>query len=356
LNPFAALTAEKDSLLFWLPGVNEYLSPRTVEQKPRWYKEWREKYRNAGDTRQTSYVIGEQGAGKTAAALLTAYEVVVGLGEGNEPPGSVLPIYWPLSLVDNDIASQLRQFARIFARSVAVYYAMNPQSYLKSDIRRQKTIAYLFAQCIGKDAELELFFYQNRLRSSRLPDEFLKQIESHTQGIQSQGLSHLPTEDLLQLLSNALPSTFQHLDVLIDVQHNEPLSNTEAKSIQSLVETIASISRQVHGFLPSTPGPEQHLPKGSIVHIKWTDNEVREMLRERLLVIDATLGTLNVLCDHRDVNIEDATQRIIEASRLSPRRLMYIGQQLINRIEEHGRLLLQDDIDAILGSLDDNTL
>jgi hypothetical protein len=185
---------------------------------------------------------------------------------------------------------------------------MNPQSYLKADVRWQKTIAYLFAQCIGEDAELVLFFYQNRLRSSRLPEEFLKEIQSHTQGIQSQGLSHLQTEDLLQLLSNALPPTFQYLDVLIDVQHNGSLSNIEANSTQSLVETIARISRQVHVFLPPVPALERNLPKDSITHIKWTVDGMHKMLRDRLLVIDVTLGTLNVLCDHRDVNIEDATQ------------------------------------------------
>jgi hypothetical protein len=93
LNPFVALTAEKDSLLFWLPDVNEHLSPRTVTQMPGGMRSGGRSTEMQGIRRQTSYVIGKQGAGKTAAALLTAYEVVVGLGEGNEPPGSVLPIY-----------------------------------------------------------------------------------------------------------------------------------------------------------------------------------------------------------------------------------------------------------------------
>lgn len=354
-NPFSPLSAEDDRFLFRVPGVDGNRAKESLIIETDWYREWYQRYVLPTTQPSISYVIAEDGLGKTASAFLTEYAIMFRL-TGTSSETDVLPLYWSYTPDTGDLSVQLHRFARIFTRSIGSYYGRHPQAYLDSIHRKQKAVAHLFATYFGVGSSLEALLYSHRLRDSKLSEGFLDCIREHTvqfDPTQKFGAS-LGYEELIRLLSIALPSAYKHLVVLMDVQHVGHLNHQETHNVKSLSEVIARMSTQVHVFTPPTSQNGREFRTSAISFVKWLPDELGQLLQDRLFTLDQKSGgSLDLMCDHKDVNITQLRTRVIEASKGSPRRLLFIGQQFIARIEEHRRKLMQEDIDQILDSLDD---
>lgn len=362
-DPFSAARAEDDPFLF---PPNE--DARTPGSTNRSVLLWRRRpprlrrlvYRNLL-TDATTLVIAPPGSGKTAAAILTAYELLVFQREQR----NVLPVYWPLPATSITLQNQWRSFVSSHAKTLAAYVGASPHSYLESSLRHQNALAHLLALGVGTRQQLENFFYQLHQRNIDTLPRLFEQLHRHAGDMTiEQGQSLLADQErLLQLIGNAQPHSVQRFTLLIDVQGDNTPGDRGAftTSLATIIDRLLNLGFAVNAFLAFEPGPELREQFTEVIQFdtpgtsgfKWSDQELRQLLQNRLLLIDDTQGgSLQTLVNADYPTIERLTGEIIRKSDGRPGRLLTIGRRLVRKCAEVGGRISPHAVDEILQEMD----
>lgn len=349
-NTFVSSKAEGDLYLFPANSIpSSIYTSQPPKIRPQWYKD---NLRSRLDGSNSILVIGEEGSGKTASALILAWDELLSRRDTDVPAASTLPVYWRCE--DNlGPATLISQYASAYARSLMGYLAATPYQFLQAGERQKNAMAQLLLLSNRSADELRLHISQHRMRRTPMPKHFFEVLDSLIGRVQylPQDLWDMDPDRLLQILWDACPSQVSNRLPLIDVQVTSDAAYTTrfVNQIQLTLETLQRIGNSAIIFLPRLLKMDFGSPDMAL-DIEWRNAEIEQLLINRLLeVTERRQDDLGVLCDFRNVeSLETIQQRVIEASLLRPGRLIRIIQRFIRHIQTTGELLNQEEVDGIL--------
>lgn len=353
-NAFISRVAESDPFLF-PPGQAEgswtsYTS-QPPKLRPEWYQELRFRMRDS----RPVFVVGDQGFGKTASALMLAWDGLLARSDGQFLPSSTLPVYSPYYVAPS-ADSFLKQYALAYAKTLMGYLAATPYEFLQAPERQQSAMAMVLVCCLGSIDELRAQFSQHRFRRTPMPPRFFDVLKENMTGINPTrvNLKDIETERLFPLLLNAMPNSVVRRLPLVDIQASDALIGKPSSFLDTLIPTLNRLAENGIGatvFVPRNLANQISLPD-DVMFPAWTYAEITQLLENRLSAVTRTERyDLSVFCDFRAVdNIEDVQRRLIESSHMLPGRLIEIVQRFISRIERTNTLLNQREIDEIFDS------
>lgn len=316
-NPFGPECAEKDTLLLASrvdpPGWEDLSKPQPV------------------------FAIGEAGSGKTAAALLIAYDALYG------PTRDVFPVYYPVAGTPD-----LWGVARALAQTLLCYLALMPDAFLRCPVSGRTAMSHVMVLCVPPDLASQ--FHLAGLPSTGKGKEVLSQIEELAQGRTFQ--QSLNDDDLVTLLGDARPHGFRFTTLLTDMQGTGGAS-LEAETLIGLSERLAQVGVFIKAFLPDSF--RAHLESRGLlfVTLRWEDDLLHKLLEARLKSVGAQVAydpragekasLLGTWCDLREGDLS-LDSRLIQAAHGTPRGLFDKGNALLRRIGERGRPLRRADL------------
>lgn len=333
-------------------GFNPF-GPETAELDPRlpWYV-IDVIYEEARGARPL-LVTAAPGAGKTAAALMLAYNC--GHPPANPRQPGTFPVYYPLRLVTafaEHTSTILAPLVRATVREILRYLSLQPQGLLDLPLFSQDAMRRLLALAyVGSESLLAAAV-------GRLPPSLQKTLALGSLSESWSRPSRLRDEDWLDLLSEALPAGFYRYEWLVDVpgRMNALLPDQLPDRLIKLVDLATPlaivgvhlklfVADDVAGILGDPPGLD-------VVCLKWDEEGLRLMLDQR---IRQTGGdSLMALCGP-DV-ARDFETRLIQAAQGSPRRLVQLGNALLNSAASRAAgdpLLTEEDLEAALAKVQD---
>lgn len=352
-NAFVSRVAESDPFLF-PPGQADNNWTTYTSQPPKLRAGWYEELRRQVSSSRAIFVAGAPGFGKTAAALMLAWDELLARPDGVLLPSSTLPIYCPYRI--DSVESFLRQFARIYAKTLMGYLAATPYDFLQSPTRNQSAMAMLLVCCLGPGDELRSQFLLHRIRRTPMSPRFFDVLRERTKDVNPErmNLKQIDTEQLLALLFEAIPNSVVRRLPIIDIQSSIASGAAVTTLPYNFLTEVELLTQSGMGstiFLPLKLANQSLSPTGVIFPV-WIHYEIRQLLENRLSsVTRMPQYDLSVFCDFRGVDsIEDIQDRLIEESQMLPGRLIEIVQRFIQRIEQTNSLLDQDAIDNIFDS------
>ena len=327
-NPFGSGQAETDTLLL------------TCRVDPPWLKELHRP--------QPALLVGATGSGKTATALLLAYDSL------RDRDG--FPVY---CLVTSG-AFELDEIARILAQTLLHYLAVAPAGFLKRGVAGESAIAHLLARYARPN--LALHFHQAGLPLTGNGAKMLRELEALTGDSSSQ--EPLSDDELLALLSEARPHSFEYTMILLDVQEQTSIGEAAASdvclgSLLDLSEALARIGVFVKTFLPNVFQEHwDHHSSQPLIALQWPDDYIYRLLEERLKFVDGladwydpkseTTSLLRAWCDPKEGELSPDS-RLVSAAQSTPGGLVRKGNELLRRIGQTQHRLTAQDLDEILG-------
>ncbi|MBC7226175.1 MAG: hypothetical protein H5T61_02960 [Thermoflexales bacterium] len=267
------------------------------------------------------------GGGRTAAALLLAYDVL--------DRQTAFPVYCRVAA----LPLSLDNLARWTAQAIARYVALSPSALTKCPYSARQAIKRLLSGYLPVDPLI--YLQEAGLSSAGEGGKVQEEFKAYPAGLSKSTLSQA---DLLRLLDEARPADFPRTLVLLDVQgimetEDAILSFYAFKDV--LVQT--GVSFQV--FVAASPATSLWKYGESL---EWSDEDLRALLQRRLGRLTSE-ETLDAWCDLRVWEGLAAEERLIAASGHSPRQLISLGNALLRRIGETGRRLTPEDLDEVLG-------
>lgn len=353
-NAFVSKSAEGDPFLF-PPGQTDsgwttYTS-QPPKLRPGWYKELRHRMQDP----RPVYVVGDRGFGKTAAALMLAWDELLARPGGRYLPSSTLPVYSPYRIAPSS-DSFLKQYALAYAKTLMGYLAATPYEFLQAPSNQQSAMAMLLVCCLGSVHELRAQFSQHRMRRIPMPARFFEVLKRNVTGISpvSLNLTTIDTDRLLSLLLDATPHSVIRRIPLVDIQASDLVDGRFTPLIDTLIPTLERLAANGIGstvFVPRNLISQISSPENTFFPA-WTYDEIVYLLENRLSAVTRTPQyDISVFCDFREVDsIDDIQKQLIERSHMLPGRLIEIVQRFISRIERTNTLLNQREIDEIFDS------
>jgi len=314
-SPFGSGEAETDTLLL------------TCRVAPPWL----------GDLRgpRPALLVGAPGSGKTATALLLAYDDL--------RERETFPVYRPIT----SGALRLSEVARVLAQTLLCYLATTPADFLKREVAGRGAIAHLLIRYAPPN--LALCFHQAGLPFTG-ERKLLQEIDGLTQCCSFR--KPLTDNGLLALLGEARPRGFRYTTFLLDVQTEidegeDTSSDRYLQSLLDLSDRLARVAVFVKAFLPGTF--QQALRRARLpepVSLEWSDDDLSMLLEDRLKQFGDE--TLAAWCDPREGDLSPDS-RLLNAAQGTPGSLMRKGNELLRRIGQTQRLLTARDLDEVLG-------
>ena len=315
-NPFGSGQAETDTLL----------------RKSRIAPPWLEDLHGP----RSALLVGGPGSGKTATALLLAYD--------NLQRHDAFPVYYPAT----PDALRLDDLAQVLAQTLPRYLVIVPAGFLKRAVAGRSAIAHLLARYVSPN--LALCFHQAGLPSTG-EDKLLREIEDLTHGCSFQ--KPLTDNELLALLSEARPRGFQYTIMLLDVQRqtDEGENTSSEQCLQSLLDLSDALARVcvfIKIFLPDTF--QKSLRRAQLplepTQLQWSNDDLFRLLKNRLKQFGDE--TLVAWCDPREGYLSPDS-RLVRAAQGTPGGLIRKGNELLRRIGQTQHRLTVDDLDDVLG-------
>jgi len=317
-NPFGSGKAETDTLLL------------TCRVNPCWLEELHKP--------QPALLGGASGSGKTATALLLAYDSLRGQ--------DAFPVYYPAT----PGTFKFDEIAQVMAKTLLHYLAVTPTGFLKRGVAGKAAIAHLLARYACPN--LALRFHRAGLPLAGDGAKMLQEVETLIQGSSFQ--EPLSDDGLLALLSEAYPRGFRYTTILLDVQEQTDEgkaapSDACLRSLFGLSDALARSGVFVKAFLPDTfweSGGQQSNQQPRA--LQWSDTDLRRLLGSRL----ARFGddTLAAWCDPREGDLSPDSH-LVSAAHGTPGGLSNKGNELLRRTGQRQRRLTAQDLDEILGPL-----
>lgn len=282
---------------------------------------------------RSTLLYGEPGSGKTAAALLLANDCRIPLGSPRE--SATFPIYQHLSVEQVVQAAHLQPYQfllTVIGEELIRFYALHPQSFLAEKADVQSCMLVCMAYAAGNQAQI-----WRRLHQAGLPST---EIEGKLQEIIKQMKPIVSTPMFLektwqQILTRTHPFAFVNTYLLVDI-HTHDLAtgyvNMIAQYVQrfmNLAAILATANIYLKLFLPDRLQPLLTIPPDMTQGtIRWSNYELRNLLIRRIHRMGYT--DFNQLFDTQS-RLHDPTERLIEAARGIPRRLITLGNHLLRQ-------------------------
>jgi hypothetical protein len=331
-NPFSPELAELD------PRLKDYYTRGNI-------------FKSIGGRRPT-LVLGQAGSGKTAAALLLAYDC-------EDPPlrpreQNIFPVYWSPNLLNTDNDSFLLKVACLTAQAITRYVAHRPDGFLKLSKPRRYGIVRLLSAFVTSPEQLESELQQAG-NAWGTPEHLINEVVALYQEVaHEQCLGNLP-----DLLADALPESFDALYFILDLPTTALLHSKEAtvKNIRHFLDfTIPLASRGIYLklFLPKELQTSLDIPSiYNIVTLTWGLDDLQEMINNRISVASSgKKPSLTALCDPGVPKAPSLSERLAKAADGSPRRLLHLGNELITaHVQRAPQVpnLSVEDITSVLG-------
>ena len=349
--------AEPQDVVEWLSLVDLEFNPfrpESAELDPRLKSYYRrgDVFKRVGGQRPT-VVFGEAGFGKTAAALLLAYDCEDPALRPREQ--GALPVYWSSPSLNTDNDSFLMKAACFTAQAVMRYLAHRPDGFLMLSRPRKYGVARLLSACVASPEQLE-----NELRQAGnvwgTPEHLINEVVALYQEVAlEQCLSNPP-----DLLADALPEGFDAIYFILDLPPTAIRHSEEAimKNLHYLFDfTVPLAVRGVYLKLFLPKKLQSFLDTPSIcdaVVLTWELGDLEKMIDSRISA--ASLGkesSLTALCGPDVPQEPSLGQRLAQAANGSPRRLLRLGNELIvthvQRATQDPKLSTED-IESVLGA------
>lgn len=287
-------------------------------------------------SRRMAISFGATGSGKTACARLLAYSCIH--PESGPPEANTYPVLHtiPFAAENEKLNDDLpKYFASILARSLAPFFVRNVNQFLMLHDSAKLAIALCLLHGFGSTERVNT---QLRLRGTKDSEErkqFLSEIVSLIQDISP---SNFSGDEWLDIFSNARPHTFEQTYLIVDVSGKDGQDAIAlAEQVQSMIEYW--MTPKVSNFylkllLPDSIQPYLKMPSNVVTcKLEWPDAKLQEMLSWRMRNKNGHQFHFNELFDE-DAKPADPAKLLVEAAKGSPRRLIRIGNRLL---EEHVR-------------------
>lgn len=307
VNPFGAERAEMDAHL---------LRARAI---PSWWEKLA--------SLSAGLFFTVPGGGRTAAALLMAYDVL--------DKRTAFPVYCRVAAAGLSLAD----LARWTAQAMARYIALSPLSYMKCPHSAKQAMKRLLSGYLPTDP----IAYLREVGLSPVGEggKVLEEIRSY---LADSSRPLLAPADLLTLFGEARPEDFSCTLILADVQ-GVTESEESILSLYALSDALARAGIIVQVFL-ATPSTTDLRKCGE--SLEWSEEDLEALLhnRLRLLSSDDSLDTWSDMRVWRGLSVEE---RLIAAAERTPRELIRKGNALLRHIGKTGRRLTPEDLDEVLG-------
>lgn len=318
-NPFGLERAEMDPRLgeygYRLPDIWEYLS-----------------------SPQPLVVIGGPGSGKTALALLLAYDCQFPPGKPRREgtlPVYLLPYESPFPSSDETSCRYLLdQVARSVAEALLQNIARYPYLFTEQNPEGQAAIVSLWTAFLGKGSgdNLGPHLLRAGLREEGTGRKVWEEVRKMANAVIT------PDETaLLEFLGAARPAGFQRTEVLMDwgAEPAAPRCTAIARSMEAFLRVMPALAaRDVHVkvFLHRTaypaPGWESAVP---LVELTWREEDLRGMLQLRLG--HAGISSLQEVYSDVAGLCPDPDAHLVRRAKSCPRSLIRLGNQMLARVE-----------------------
>lgn len=297
-----------------------------------------------------SLVFGAPGSGKTAAVFLLEYDCEYPPASPYE--SSVFPIHHNPALdapPDSKRNIELESLGRSLALALLRVFLRTTSAFLEHKEENKLAIAYLLARYIDED-ELTILFRQIDLAAAGTELMSQRSVLSR----KARSMTERDEKALLDLLGQARPAGLSYTYVLVDLE--EPTDTITAAQIATRLQPL--LYQAVHLdqlgvylklFLPDTLHPFLSLESFSPVFLTWTEQDLTRLLNRRLAMVGCP--SLLALCGPDVCGEPSPDTRLVRAANGSPRKLIQLGNKLLERVGKHPELgrITADDLDAVLG-------
>lgn len=313
-SPFGCAAAETDHVLL------------KTRIKPAWWDEVA--------APQTAFYVGDEGAGKTATALLWTYDI---FREG----ASTFPVYWRGTLERLELVA----LARAMAQTLLNYLVIYPNAFLQCAINRKSSIAHLFARYLpyGMPFHLCEAGAPDEGRSAQMAEE-IRELETLAPVDKL-----LRNVEVMNLLSQVRPEGFTSTLLLLDIQNPRGQTNRASIDLGQLCDRLARAGIITKVFLPITLRyiVVAH-PTIPHYNLAFSKEDLKLILEQRM--VHAGDSDLSTWCDPeaREL-VQDLDDRMVEAADGKPGVLFRKGNDLLRCIGKKEGLLSVEDLSEILG-------
>ena len=330
-NTFAASSAERDRFFFTQP------TPTAARAKL--------------STIEHTLIIGEKGSGKTASALLLAYDYL----KNAKKNAKGFPVYWTPDVKTYKKDALLQSLAVAVSQALLGYITVHPRQYLTDKIEHQSAIAYLIARTYGTGNDLSMALRRYGLPMTPQSAILLDRIYMLTEGLR---MEELADTQWLNLICSAHPSEFPRLVICADFQDTHLERAYEAKrseitdffnTLDTFMIDLLDTNVMLKFFLPMLPSiKEQDWPIQTMT-LNWTDEELAQLLEERIEGMNEYDSTLDIFCNpsvsHRDI------EHILNSIPKTPAAFIEVGNQFVKHFVEkmsaEGKPLSFSDVEKI---------
>jgi cellulose biosynthesis protein BcsQ len=282
-------------------------------------------------SRRTTIGFGATGSGKTACARLLAYSCILpesGANETNTYP--VLHTFSPNAEHQNSKADLSFFFAYILARSLGAFFIRNANQFLLLQDSAKLAVALCLLHGFGSIEQVTTQLRLDETKDSQERKRFLDEISFLAQDVQSLNFTSV---EWLHIFSNARPFAFEQTYLIIDVPAiDRQKASILAQYFQSLIDYWIAVEMDniyLKLLLPESIQPYLKIPSHIVTcKLEWSDTKLQEMLDWRMRNMKGRRIDFNELFDE-DAKPTNPAKLLIEAAKGSPRRLIRIGNRLL---------------------------
>lgn len=343
INPFSTAPGELDALLLEArvnpPGFDQILKA------------------------EPTLILGDQGAGKTALALLVAYQCVL--------KGVAFPIYYPRALsVDADRESHLGGVAEAITLTLLAHWIAQPTPFIKQSLEVKARLARLVARYVGTGKHLVLRMRELGCSPVDSSEIVLRTLQELADGLSGEGL--IDERELIAALSVARPirtapdqspessASVLPAFVLVDISSGSTAPNLRRAAYRldpllALAPALAQVGIYLKLFLPAALA--SHLAgieaMSSPITLEWDEKGLKNLMERRFLQSGRDDVFTN-LCETYEV--EDPSthliRHVVNKAERTPACLFELGSKLIGRIATHpdNPVITDDDLLTLLPS------
>jgi hypothetical protein len=300
-------------------------------------------YKTITNIKKPLMVFGTTGGGKTATAIWTARQDI----NFYQPNPKYFPIYYPLS---HD--PSLNELGNILSDTLSCYLAHYPHEFIQNSQEDQHRIMRVWNLYCGTAASVI-----NKLKENGLPGtgdglDMERRLRDRMGDIPRDAP---PEKELIKILGRSHPSSYHGIRVILDWKNKS--SFPDLKGIHDFMQRLLVISQIISvAFLPERKTTKELLFLSSSPisqeHIVWNADHLKKMLKWKLKCSKRNSEeSIEDWCDEI-AKLASPVDRLIKASKGTPKGLNLKGNDLIKKVGKKQCLLSVDDLDNILGPED----
>jgi hypothetical protein len=308
-NPFGPEQAELDSQL-----SDYYVEPNTFHRLRR---------------QEPSLIIGADGSGKTACALLLAHECVT---PKHNPPSQIFPIYCNFSrnrLINYSKGMLCSGLADAVGEVVVLFYAENQELFLRLDGNRKKAVATCMLHYAHSFENILEKLKFAGLADNEIARHFIRELEINV----PKTMPNFSEQEWLVLIRNVRPINFTciYLIVDIDLTDDQLIDKNSIEYVQNFIAFLNPLADQtiyVKLFIATTVAERLSLSSSTKIFLEWQDEALLKLLSARIDAASGEKKDFRTLFDLSSRVLNPALS-LVKAAQGSPRLLIQLGNLLL---------------------------